>query len=114
MGLLVSAVRKLAAVIGGNVGSDTAEESDQAGLCCVTEIFVGIEDVFEALEERVVIEGCVGNRAGFQERREKDGASAIAAVILESERDSWSDVRGLLEWREIRSRLFVAAEQARG
>ena len=69
MGLVVFAAWKLVVVFGGNVRGDAAEESDQARLACVAQIFIRVEDVFEAFQERIVIERRVGNRAGLQEGR---------------------------------------------
>jgi hypothetical protein len=37
------------ALIGhGDVGGYTAEEADQAGSACITEIFIGVENILEA------------------------------------------------------------------
>ena len=69
MELVVFAARKLVAVFCGYVGSDAAEEPDQAGLACIAQIFVCVEDVFEAFQERIVIERGVGDCAGLQEGR---------------------------------------------
>jgi len=61
--LMSVAVAELVAVFGGDVGRDAAEEADQAGLRGETEVFVGIEDVFDGFEHGVVVERGVGDRS---------------------------------------------------
>jgi len=100
------------AITHGDIGIGASEEALQAGSPGKAKVLVEIEEVFERLEQGIVVEGDVGDGAGLQEVGQQNRASAISAVAVERERDARRDVGALREGAEVRARLLVAAKEA--
>src|ERR1700692_1312808 len=64
----------------------TTEESLQSGLGRVAEIIPGVVDIFERLEERVVVVGKLRYRARLQEWRQQHGSGSVATVVAVDQR----------------------------
>jgi len=101
-------------LLGRDVRGDTAEKPHEAGCASVPEVRVGVEDILEGLQQRIVIERRIGNRAGLDKRREKHGAGPITPIALKGQADGGSNIGGLRKGHQIWTGLFVAAEKSRG
>ena len=104
------AVGELVAIFDGDIRGDTTEERNETRSSRVTKIPIGVENVFEALQQGVVIERRIGSGAGLEKRREQHGAGTIAAVTLEAEDYAGSDCGGLRKRSKIWPGLLIAAE----
>ena len=104
------AVDEPLATFDGDIRGDTTEERNETGGSRVTKIPIGVENVFEALQQGVVVERSIGSGAGLEKRREQHGAGTIAAVALEAEDYAGSDCGGLRKRSKIRPGLLIAAE----
>ena len=56
-----------AGVFGGDVRGYATEESDQARSPGEAEVCVGVENILERFQQRVMIERSVGDSSGFEE-----------------------------------------------
>src|SRR6266850_1348406 len=88
-------MRSLTLVFEGDVGGNATEKSDQSGSARVAEVSVGVENVFEALQQRIVVEGRVGHGARPEERRQKHRACTVASIALKPECHTRSNGSGL-------------------